>query len=78
MRQPPQRRGGRGGHAGPAQARDADQHHVADRAGRPPRPRPRLARQPAQMFWLAVRDEKLGDGVGVDDWVVPAVSVVVP
>ena len=34
--------------------------------------------QLAQMFWLAVRDEKLGDGVGVADWVVPSVWVVVP
>ena len=33
--------------------------------------------QLAQMFWLAVRDEKLGEGVGTDDWVVPAVWVVV-
>ena len=77
MRQPPQRRGGRGGHAGPAQPRDADQHHVADRPGG--RPRPGWPCQLAQMFWLAVRDEKLGDGVGVDDdWVEPTVWVVVP
>jgi hypothetical protein len=25
--------------------------------------------QLAQMFWLAVRDEMLGDGVGCTDWV---------
>ena len=30
------------------------------------------------MFWLAVRDEKLGEGVGVVNWVTPAVWVVVP
>jgi hypothetical protein len=30
------------------------------------------------MFWLAVREEKLGDGVGVVLWAVPAVAVVVP
>ncbi|MCW2906092.1 MAG: hypothetical protein JWL68_881 [Actinomycetia bacterium] len=34
--------------------------------------------QLAQMFWLAVREERLGDGVGVLPWVVPAVWVVVP
>jgi hypothetical protein len=30
------------------------------------------------MFWLAVREDRLGDGVGVVPWVVPAVWVVVP
>jgi hypothetical protein len=39
---------------------------------------PAPAAQLAQMFWLAVREEKLGDGVGVVLWAVPAVSVVVP
>jgi len=39
---------------------------------------PGPAAQLAQIFWLAVREEKLGDGVGVVLWVVPAVSVVVP
>ena len=34
--------------------------------------------QLAQMFWLAVREEKLGDGVGVVAWAVPSVWVVVP
>jgi hypothetical protein len=39
---------------------------------------PASAAQLAQIFWLAVREEKLGDGVGVVLWAVPAVSVVVP
>ena len=39
---------------------------------------PASAAQLAQMFWLALREEKLGDGVGVVLWAVPAVSVVVP
>jgi hypothetical protein len=30
------------------------------------------------MFWLAVREEKLGDGVGELAWPVPSVWVVVP
>jgi hypothetical protein len=30
------------------------------------------------MFWLAVREEKLGDGVGLAAWPVPSVWVVVP
>jgi hypothetical protein len=34
--------------------------------------------QLAQMFWLAVREVKLGDGVGVVAWPVPSVWVVVP
>ncbi len=35
--------------------------------------------QLAQIFWLAVREERLGDGDGVVPWVVvPAVWVVVP
>ena len=29
----------------------------------------RATPQLAQMFWLAVRDEMLGDGVGATDWV---------
>ena len=31
----------------------------------------------AQMFWLAVRDEIVGEGVGADGWIAPAVWVVV-
>ena len=38
----------------------------------------RTRAQLAQMFWLAVREEKLGDGVGAGRLPVPAVSVVVP
>jgi hypothetical protein len=30
------------------------------------------------MFWLAVREEKLGDEVGLAAWPVPSVWVVVP
>ncbi len=39
---------------------------------------PRPAAQLAQRFWLAVREEKLGDGVGLVAWPVPSVWVVVP
>ena len=40
--------------------------------------RGRGPRQLAQMFWLAVRDEIVGEGVGADGWIAPAVWVVVP
>jgi hypothetical protein len=62
---------------GPAPAGTGQASCRSDGAVRPGRS-PASAAQLAQIFWLAVREEKLGDGVGVALWTVPAVSVVVP
>lgn len=60
--------------------RGQDRTHLINRSDRPVSTssvRPARS-QLAQMFWLAVREEKLGDGVGLAAWPVPSVWVVVP
>jgi hypothetical protein len=47
---------------------------MINRSDRRARPAPA---QLAQMFWLALREERLGDGVGLVAWPVPSVWVVV-
>ena len=52
--------------------------HVINGSHRPGRVRRAPLTQLAQMFWVAVRAEMLGDGVGVADWGVLAAWAVVP
>jgi hypothetical protein len=63
-----------GGHPRSPVAQAGPLDAVAEHAGS------RLAAraQLAQMFWLAVREVRLGDGVGVAACSVPSVWVVVP